>query len=44
MNQIGISTIGLQMRERRVAYWEKYHNLPGCREMVDYFDKDLATI
>ena len=44
MTQIEVMAIELQMKEQRVAYWEKYHNLPGCREMFDYLDKDTAII
>lgn len=44
MTQIEMTLIELQMKEHRVAYWERYHDLPGCREMIDYFDNNIATI
>jgi len=44
MTQIEMATLELQVKEQRVAYWETHHKLPGCREMIDYFDNNIATI
>lgn len=43
MTQNGMAAIKLQMKEQRVAYWERNHKLPGCREMTDYFGNMQAT-
>jgi hypothetical protein len=44
MTQIEMAAIELQMKEQRVAYWERNHKLHGCREMADCFDNMQATI
>lgn len=44
MIQTEINAIELQIKEQRVAYWETYHKIPGCREMIDYFDNQSTTI
>lgn len=44
MMQMEMMAVELEMKEQRVAYWEKNHELPGCKEMVDCFDNQPAMI
>lgn len=44
MTRVEVAKIKLQIKEQRIAYWEKNHKLPGCEEMADYFDKNSVMI
>lgn len=44
MTQIEIAEIELQMKEQRVAFWERNHKVPGCREMSDIFENMSVTV
>ncbi|MFA5796404.1 MAG: hypothetical protein WC916_00015 [Candidatus Woesearchaeota archaeon] len=44
MTKNELIAIELYMKEQRVAYWESHHKLPGCKEMVDYFDDRLVIV
>jgi hypothetical protein len=43
MTPMEIASIELQMKQHRLAYWERHHKLPDRREMEDYLDRVAAA-